>query len=130
MKLIKRKNGILSGNSNLEKLHVIKNVPIFIGCVTEDKENDIFEDMHWYIDPFTGIIQLTKLIPLEILYQRDHFDSPGDVWKKYYDVFSDYIIKRQPKKVLEVGGGNGKLANLVCSASKNTILPLPLRCSG
>ena len=50
--------------------------------------------MEWSIDPETGVVQLTKLIPLEILYQTQHVDGIGKTWQNYYDYFSNYIDHR------------------------------------
>ena len=120
MKLIKRGRGILSDNPNLEKVFTYENFPVFFGCTDQNKEEDIHADMNWSIDPLTGIIQLTDLVPLEILYQDSHVDGIGEVWTNYYDNLADYISLREPKNVLELGGGNGKLASAVVEKS-NTL---------
>lgn len=119
IKLINRNKGLLSGNSRLEKIHTCKNFPVFFGCTKDDKKTDIHADMHWSIDPQTGIIQLTKLVPLEILYKNAHVDGLGEVWSNYYKNFASYIALRKPKNVLELGGGNGKLAQIVCDQLDN-----------
>ena len=119
VKLVDRSKGIISGNTKLEKLHIIKNFPVFFGCTDKDEKDDLYADVNWYIDPQTGIVQLTKLIPLDILYQEQHVDSPGQVWKNFYKSFSEYILSRNPINILEIGGGNGRLAEVFCSISKD-----------
>ena len=49
--------------------------------------------MEWKIDPTNGIIQLSKLIPLDILYMEQHVDATGSTWAKYNQDFSNYILK-------------------------------------
>ena len=111
MNYIERKKSILTGKENLERLYVLKNFPVFFGTVDTPATEDLHADMEWGIDPDTGIIQLTKLIPLEILYSEQHVDGCGPTWKKYYDDFADYIARQRPAAVIEIGGGAGVLAN-------------------
>ena len=44
-----RKTSIITGRENLEHLYTLKNFPVFMGCVDEPKENDVFHDMCWDI---------------------------------------------------------------------------------
>jgi len=67
----------------------------------------------WGIDPKCGAIQLTKLVPLEILYQEQHVDGTGATWSKYYEDFAKFIHYQNPNNVLEIGGGSGQLAQNV-----------------
>jgi hypothetical protein len=66
---IERTKSVITGN-NLEIIRKFDNFPVFFGCTDLSKENDLFADMTWGIDPKCGAIQLTKLVPLEILYQE------------------------------------------------------------
>ena len=120
MKLIERPWNVVTGKGNLENLHVLKHFPVFFGCVDTDPDEDLFADMHWCIDPETGVIQLSKLIPLEILYQMQHVDGCGPTWGKYYEEFSAFISSHNPGHVLEIGGGQGKIAEIVTSQKNNT----------
>jgi len=119
MNLIERNKSVLTGKNNLEDLITIKNFPVFFGCVESNPKEDLFADMEWKIDPETGVIQLTKLIPLDILYQAQHVDSVGRIWEEYYSNFSEYIHMCKPSKVLEIGGGSGRLAEKVISKNLN-----------
>lgn len=121
MKLIERPWSVVTGKSNLENLHVLKSFPVFFGCVDTDPKEDLFADMHWCIDPETGVIQLSKLIPLEILYQMQHVDGCGPTWEKYYEEFAAFISSHNPGHVLEIGGGQGKLSQIVTSRNNKTI---------
>ena len=108
---IERNKSVITGKENLEHLYTIKDFPVFFGCVNTPKEDDIMADMEWAIDPETGVMQLTKLIPQSILYKEQHVDGCGPTWEKYYDVFSGYIVEQDIKSVLEVGGGGGQIAD-------------------
>ncbi|MCK5602891.1 class I SAM-dependent methyltransferase [Candidatus Pacearchaeota archaeon] len=115
MKLIERKNSVLSGRNNMEQLVVLKDFPVFFGCTDSEPENDLFADMIWCIDRETGVIQLSKLVPLDILYQMQHVDGCGSVWENYYNSFASFISEQKPSNILEIGGGQGRLADLVTS---------------
>ncbi len=107
---IERPNSVITGSA-VEIIHTLRDFPIFFGCVDTPKESDLVADMTWGIDPTSGAIQLTRLVPLEILYQEQHVDGTGPTWEKYYDDFADYVIQNNPKRVLEIGGGSGQLAH-------------------
>jgi SAM-dependent methyltransferase len=113
MNYIIRNKSIITGKENLEQLYTFKNFPVFFGCVDFDSSKDLLVDMSWAICPETGIIQLDKLIPLDILYQEQHVDGTGPIWQQYYADFASYILKQEAKSFLEIGGGAGNLANLV-----------------
>lgn len=114
---IKRPRSIITEKDNLETLYTLQNFPVFFGCTNKPLEEDIVADMEWAIDPETGVIQLTKLIPLEILYQSQHVDGCGPTWQQYYQDFADYIFMQKPVSVLEIGGGQGVLAKLTTEKS-------------
>ena len=106
-------------NYFLEPLFKLENFPVFFGCVNTPIEEDLFADMHWSIDTETGIVQLTKLIPPEILYKEQHVDGIGKTWQDYYDYFSQYIVNQNPKSILEIGGGSGQIAERVLKLNMN-----------
>lgn len=131
MDYIIRDKSILTGKVNLEPLYTYKNFPVFFGCVESDPKTDLRADMSWAIDPETGVIQLDKLIPLEILYQAQHFDGTGSTWAKYNQDLVDYIALQKPRNILEIGGGVGNLADLYVKQTEGTtwsiVEPNPLR---
>lgn len=116
-----RNKSIITGKENLEPLYTMKDFPVFFGCIDNNKEGDLRADMSWAICPETGVIQLDKLIPLEILYQEQHVDGTGPTWQKYYQDFVDYIIKQNANSILEIGGGKGTLADIFIGKTKDTI---------
>jgi len=111
--LITRDKSVVSGKQNMESLTILKDFPVFFGCVDSPTKDDLVADMNWGIDPSTGVIQLTKLIPLDILYQTQHVDGFGPTWEQYYNDFSKYIVSKNQPKILEIGGGSGVLAQKV-----------------
>lgn len=111
MNYILRDKSVITGKKNLEHLYTFKDFPVFMGCVDyTDEKKDLFIDMSFSICKDTGIIQLDKLLPLDILYQSQHVDGTGLTWRKYYRDFANYITKQNPKNILEIGGGKGDIA--------------------
>ena len=98
MKLIDRERSVVTGKAGLEQLVVLKRFPVFFGCVDTGTEDDLFADMVWAIDRETGVVQLSKLIPQEVLYQAQHVDGCGPTWEKYYDSFAAYVSAQKPRR--------------------------------
>jgi SAM-dependent methyltransferase len=114
---ILRNASCITNNIELEHLYTFKDFPVFMGCTNDEEKNDLVADMSWYIDPLSGFIQLTKLIPLDILYMDQHMDATGATWSRYNKELSNFIIKYYDGNILEIGGGSGKLANLILGLS-------------
>lgn len=102
----------------LKPLITLKNFPVFFGCTDEKPEDDLFADMEWSIDK-NGVVQLSKLVPQKILYQAQHIDGCGSTWEQYYNNFVSFIVKQNPHNVLEIGGGQGRLAEMILSKRPN-----------
>ena len=100
-------------STQTELLYKFKDFPLFFGCVDTSKDQDLLADMCWEIDRTCGIIQLSRLIPLDILYSEQHVDGVGKTWERYYSNFAKYISTQHLQKVCEIGGGKGKLAKNV-----------------
>ncbi|MBI5078295.1 MAG: methyltransferase domain-containing protein [Candidatus Yonathbacteria bacterium] len=105
-----RTKSLLASGDNLEHLHTLENFPVFMGCVDSPEDEDIVADMIWDICKDTGLIQLRKLIPLEILYKNQHNDGTGKIWKEHYTAFAQFLHKYKPKNILEVGGAHDQIA--------------------
>lgn len=105
-----REKSVLSGTANLEHLYTFKDFPVFMGCVDTPQSEDIVADMTWDICKDTGIIQLQKLLPLEVLYLNQHNDGTGSVWTEHYAAFAAFLRKYNPQKVLEIGGAHDQIA--------------------
>ncbi len=109
---ISRPDSVLSGKGNLEHLTTIKDFPVCFGCVKTLPSLDVSCDLEWSIDP-DGMVQMTKLVPLDILYQAQHVDACGGTRPQYSIDLADYIMRTKVKSVLEIGGGIGELAQAV-----------------
>lgn len=111
---------LITENKDLEHLSTIKKLPVFIGCTNQPEEEDIKEDMEVYISKSSGIIQLRKLLPLDLVYSHYHSEAVGDLWDKHFYEFSNFILKHnKSKEILEIGGSNGKLAEQCVDLDKN-----------
>ncbi|HEF1319961.1 TPA: class I SAM-dependent methyltransferase, partial [Campylobacter jejuni] len=106
--LIKRQKCVID-NTELELLSRDE-FPLFCGCVESDLKDDLICEQEWVISK-EGVIQLKNLIPLEILYANGHDAGVvGALWEEHHREFADFIIKSNPKSILEIGGGHGKLS--------------------
>lgn len=114
MNLIDRNVCILTNEYDLEYLYTFENFPMFMGCSEDASSSDIKCDMIWTISKNTGIIQLKKLVPLDVLYEKSHGSgSVGRLWYDHHISFSKFISDFEMNTVLEIGGGHGILANNV-----------------
>lgn len=111
MKLIKRNHCVVTGSSDFEFLHEVKNFPIFMGCVNTAKAEDVRVNMSWSISRGSGLVQLNNLIPLDILYPESHGSGGiGALWDKHHKAFAHFLNRMSPSAVFEVGGAHGILA--------------------
>lgn len=114
-----RKLSLISNLNNLEHLHTFKQVPISMGCTSEDQFKDILQDQIWDICKDTGIIQLRNPLPLELVYAFPHNDGIGKVWEDHYQSFANFINKFNVNKILEIGGGAGRLGKVYLNKSSS-----------
>ena len=111
-KYVDRPQSLLTGSKHLEHLYTFKDFPVFMGCVDSLPEDDIVADMEWVIDRESGMIQLGKLLPLEVLYMDQHNDGTGKVWKDLYTATANFIFKhRKGDRILEIGGAHDEIAS-------------------
>ena len=111
MQNISRLKNVISQEDDLELLHELKNFPVFMGCVDHGIKEDLCADQSWSISSNNGIIQLNKLIPLNILYQTQHHtEAVGSLWTEHHLKFSKFIQQQAPNSVLEIGGAHGILS--------------------
>ena len=110
MNTLIRNTSLLTGAPHLETLHTFKQFPVYMGCTDLSIDTDQFADMVWDICHDTGLIQLQKLLPLEILYQFQHNEGIGSVWTAHYQSFCAFLANYTPSNVLEIGGAHGIIA--------------------
>ena len=133
MQKINRDSEILTGLKDLETLHSIEKFPIFMGCTSKPKSEDLFAEQTWQISKNNGIIQLKSLLPLEILYPEHHNAGIiGNTWIEHHKKFGEFILKFGSKSILEIGGSHGILAKYCMEKKKLkwTILepnPIPIK---
>lgn len=119
MKLIIRDKDVITGSDDMEELHKLENYPVFMGCVEHSKNFDLRVEQTWEISRKSGIIQLKKLVPLEILYSKHHNSGAvGLTWMDHHQKFSEFVLENNPKNVLEIGGAHGILAKKCLAVKK------------
>lgn len=130
MSSILRKINILTNKLTLETLFTLPKFPTYVGCVTSPQTNDVLLDLTMDICTETGILQVKHLASLDQVYLFPHNDAIGSTWQEHNEKFVEFIEELSPKKILEIGGGSGKLAQRYIDRNPNvewTILdPNPL----
>ena len=109
--LIERFCCSITGCRDLEPLHEVKRFPVFMGCVSSPPSQDVVADMRWFISRSSGLIQLSSLIPLDVLYPESHGSGGvGRLWDMHHKAFAKYLSHIAPSSVLEIGGAHGILS--------------------
>lgn len=108
---INRTSCAITADNDLEHLDQLKNFPIFMGCVDSPVSQDVVADMCWAISQKSGLIQLSKLIPLNILYSESHGSGDvGRLWDSHHKAFASFIAHNSDSQsVFEIGGAHGRL---------------------
>lgn len=110
--LLIRDRDVFSGEKDLESLYTIKNFPVYMGVTDSGLSEDLFVDMEWGISRGSGMLQLLKLVPEDVLYKYSHNGSVGRLWKEHHTEFAEFIhenVENGISNILEIGGGNGIL---------------------
>jgi hypothetical protein len=112
MKLTERTHCAISGKVDLEQLYSFPTFPVFMGCLDQPEAADLMQVMSWSISRGSGLIQLNKLLPLDVLYPESHgAGAIGVLWEKHHRSFAKFLSGFSPSSVLEIGGSHGILAN-------------------
>lgn len=110
MKIMERNLCAISGKADLEPLYDFPDFPVFMGCLDQPEEFDLKHDMSWWISRGSGLIQLKKLLPLDVLYPESHgAGAVGTLWDKHHKAFAKFVSKTSPSSILEIGGAHGIL---------------------
>lgn len=107
---INRDASVLTGKKRLKTIWEIDNFPLVIGCTDQPSDKDIVASLSFGICQDTGIIQIQKVLPLEVVYSQYHSEALGEIWDRHHSEFSGFISKYSPKVVFEIGGSDGRLA--------------------
>jgi 2-polyprenyl-3-methyl-5-hydroxy-6-metoxy-1,4-benzoquinol methylase len=97
-------------HSGLTNIYSLQNIPVTLSCV--DFDDFKFETLSFSQCNACNTIQLDKLIPLNILYEKSHnTTSVGKAWANYFQLFAKTIETTIIKKnILEIGCPSGKIA--------------------
>ncbi|EGB03081.1 hypothetical protein AURANDRAFT_34490, partial [Aureococcus anophagefferens] len=103
---------VLTGAPGLEPLFEVPDMPLYMAAAAPGTaaRDDSKAALRFWWSPATGSVQVHPLAPLEEVYARQHTASIGSLWPKHHAAFADFITRRRPRHVLEVGGGPGDLA--------------------
>jgi hypothetical protein len=94
------------------------NFPVYMGVTKEPRNRDLNDHQIWAICELCSCIQLVELLPLPILYKKNHHkEVVGEVWKRHHDRFAQFILDTKPTKILEIGGAHGYLAKRITSSN-------------
>lgn len=115
MKSIKRNKCTITGE-DLIPFYEIKNFPILMHCTEQNKEKDLFLDLKIEVGKEFGCIQISSLVPTDILYSSQHgAGSVGNIWFEHHQAFADFIYSSIPDNIFEIGGYHGILSEIYIS---------------
>lgn len=105
-------------NGEFQNIYTLPNTPISFTCT--NKPHIITEQLSYVICNECRTIQLSQLIPLNVLYAENHnFVSVGEVWSNYFKLFCAKITNIiTNKNILEIGCPSGKIANKLDNYNK------------
>jgi 2-polyprenyl-3-methyl-5-hydroxy-6-metoxy-1,4-benzoquinol methylase len=111
--VLDRTNCVICHGKLPKTLKTIPSFPIHMGTSNLDLIEDIHKDQFWTECLDCGCLQLSKLIPIELLYVNNHNDVVGATWKRHHENFADFILQGSIKSVCEIGAAHGYLSNLL-----------------
>jgi hypothetical protein len=92
IELIKRSNCCVCDSGVLAPHRTIPDFPIYMGISSSDSTNDLCVDQEWSTCDFCGTLQLSKLVPLDLLYSTNHqHEAVGPTWLRHHRKFADFI---------------------------------------
>lgn len=101
---------------------LIPHLPVFTSSVTQDFQEDLFADQIWGECISCGLIQLMKLVPLDVLYSQNHnAEVVGATWSSHHEEFAKFILGHEPRKMLEIGASHGYLSQLLTAKKEDLI---------
>jgi hypothetical protein len=113
MKFTERSKCVICRNQVLDDFFELKDFPIYMGVTTRESIEDIFLDQKWVICKYCETVQLSKLLPLDLLYPENHSAVIGNTWKTHHEKFRDFILEDEIASICEIGASHGYLAGLI-----------------
>lgn len=107
-----RRESLITQRETTELLEMFPGFPVFIGCTDEPQASDLLAEMRFDICTESGMIQVGKLLPQEIVYGGFHSEAVGALWAEHHAEFVEFCTPWIGKNVLEPGGSNGTIAEL------------------
>jgi 2-polyprenyl-3-methyl-5-hydroxy-6-metoxy-1,4-benzoquinol methylase len=132
MKSVIRNKCCICESIDLKFFFEILKFPIFMGTTLDSQTEDIFQDQKWVLCDKCGCLQLSELIPLKILYSKEHSaGAVGEIWKNHHKMFAYFILADAPKSICEIGSARCELASIILEENSETtyliIEPNPLK---
>jgi SAM-dependent methyltransferase len=116
--MIDRSRCVLTDFADLRLLGELERFPATLEVTDEAEDLDLYCPLRFWICPQSGVVQVTPLIPLEVLYAKGHGSgTTGGIWKAHHEAFASFIeacCDLDGKSVLEIGAGRQRtLARLL-----------------
>jgi len=114
MKMIKRIRCVLCESKYLKSYRKLVKFPIYMGVTDRPVSSDVFMDQEWSICENCSCLQLSSLVPLDLLYSINHsVEAVGKVWQTHHEEFAKIIVRNLPTSICEIGGSHGYLARII-----------------
>ena len=112
--LIERSKCCVCNFGQLVLHKTIPNFPIYMGVSNSESNNDLSANQEWATCDFCGTLQLSKLIPFELLYSTNHHhEVVGPTWMRHHKKFAEFISVEPDDKVCEIGSAHDYLAGIL-----------------
>lgn len=120
IELIKRSNCCVCDSGILVPHRTIPDFPIYMGISSLDSTNDLCVDQEWATCDTCGTLQLSKLVPFDLLYSTNHHhEVVGPTWIRHHTKFADFIKIEHNDKVCEIGSAHDYLAGILLDENPN-----------
>jgi hypothetical protein len=92
-----------------------------MGCVDTPQDEDVIADMCWGVCSESGVVQLIKQVPNQLLYLTQFNEGVGTTWENLYREIANVLIEFEcGPSVLEIGGAHDKIARAYLDNTKGT----------
>ena len=112
-----REQCVICASNVFEDIFTLHNYPICVSPTLTDPKSDIFEDLIYKGCVKCGCVQLITLIDPSVLYSQNHNNTYNtETWRLHHIAFANFVANAmEDDELLEIGGNNGVLANLILS---------------